>query len=221
MTGTTDAFYEGDITQISTITMFCCDLSLWNGTRLVWQLVPSTDWSHSCSCTVLLPHGMSPGVRQITGRMGWIEKAQTPLWVTLGECDETALWLLLWAHNSIHTWIHRHTRRPRRIFKLWHLWVRYICLHPQCTFLSKVKIKVLTQFRTHVLNNWCGGTVWGSHLPVKYKRPVCTLSQLASDTWSCMYMSRPNENRWTESDEEDSTCLGSRHICYTDTPRKD
>lgn len=133
--------------------------------------------------------------------MGWIEKAQTPLWVTLWECDETAHWLSPWTHNSKYMYGHR----DLNIFKHWHIWVRNIWVF---FLLQKVKMKLLTTaFRAYFRK----GYNLRSHLLVKYKRLAYMLTT-GTDTCSCMYMYRPDGNRWR--DEDHNTCIRSRLIYH-------
>lgn len=133
--------------------------------------------------------------------MGWIEKAQTPLWVTLWECDETAHWLSPWTHNSKYMYGHR----DLNIFKHWHIWVRNIWVF---FLLQKVKMKLLTTaFRAYFRK----GYNLRSHLLVKYKRLAYMLTT-GTDTRSCMYMYRPDGNRWR--DEDHNTCIRSRLIYH-------
>lgn len=142
------------------------------------------------SWTVLLPHVLSPGLRQITEWMGRIEKAQTSLWVTLWECDEPAKWLLLCTQPHIHVRAHTHTLTISERHK--HLDVRYVSF--------KIKVLTRTKFWTYVLNITDERVQFGV-APVSQIQKAGLYSLTAdTDTWSWMY--RPDENRWTETDEQ-------------------
>lgn len=172
---------------------------------------PTEVISWGCSCTVLLPHVVSPGVRQITGWMGWFEKAQTPLWVMLWECDEPAKWLLLQAYNSIymlgqtHSWV------------FIHFWVTVTFWCTRALFFKKLKSKCwLTEFWTHVLNNRWGGTVWGHTCQSDTKS-----WSILSHSWQwhmALYVyvkplyEQVDWDRWT------THAQNFRLFCYTDTP---
>lgn len=122
----------------------------------------------SCHAVARAKDSTSPRVRQITEWMGGFEKAQIRLWVTQQECDEPAEWLLLWAHNK--HWQAQTTSQADTN-------------HIQCSHVRALKWQ-------HTF--WISGDTFawgGSHLSVKCKKLVCTLSQLAlTHAPGCMYI---------------------------------
>lgn len=154
---------------------------------LVWECCVHhwlKSFQHGGLCTVLLLDSMNPrgGWGRLQNEWDGLKRHRHHLWVTLWECDETALWLLLWAaHNRAYMHGHGHGQTGWDIHSNFFERETFGCTSCDTCLSKRFKIKVLSQtkLRTHVLNNRSGGTVWGSHLSVKYQRPVYTLSQLA------------------------------------------
>lgn len=150
---------------------------------------------------LLLLHGLSPRGEadyRMNG-MDW-KGTDTTLSHAVGMWWNCTLIIALDAQQQIHVW----TQRPKYIQTLTY-WVRNIWVF---FLLQKVKMKLLTTaFRAYFRK----GYNLRSHLLVKYKRLAYMLTT-GTDTCSCMYMYRPDGNRWR--DEDHNTCIRSRLIYH-------